>query len=100
MGAITIDKTDTINASADRVWEILSDEFTDVGSWASAVDHSEAHDKAPAPAGASTGRRTCQVPGFGFTDERFTRFDAANKTFSFSVDAEKIPDFFQNMEST
>jgi hypothetical protein len=100
MGSITIDKTDTINASAERIWEILSDEFTDVGSWASAVDHSEAHTKAPAPAGASTGGRTCEVPGFGFTDERFTRFDEANKTLSFSIDAEKIPDFFKNMEST
>ena len=100
MGAITIDKTDTINASSERIWEILSDGFTDIGSWASAVDHSEAHDKAAAPAGASAGGRTCQVPGFGFTDERFTHFDEANKTLSFSVEAEKIPGFFKNMEST
>lgn len=100
MGAITIDKTDTINASADRVWEILSNGFADVGSWASAVDHSEAHDKAAAPAGAAVGGRTCEVPGFGFTDERFTRYDDGNKTFSFSIEAEKIPDFFKNMEST
>ena len=100
MGAITITKTDTIDASAARIWEILSDEFTDVAGWASSVDHSEAHDKATAPAGATVGGRTCEVPGFGFTDERFTRYDEANKTFSFSVDAEKIPDFFKNLEST
>ena len=95
MGAITIDKTDTINASAERVWEILSDEFADVGSWASVVDHSQAHTKAAAPAGATAGGRTCEVPGFGFTDERFTRYDEANKTFSFSVEAEKIPGLLQ-----
>lgn len=100
MGAITIDKTDTINASADRVWEILSNGFADVGSWASAVDHSEAHEKAAAPAGAAVGGRTCEVPGFGFTDERFTRYDDADKTFSFSIEAEKIPGFFKNLEST
>ena len=100
MGAIAIDKTDTINASADRIWTILADEFADVSNWASAVDHSEAHDKAAAPAGATSGGRTCQVPGFGFTDERFTHYDEANKTFSFSIEAEKIPGFFKNMEST
>ena len=100
MGAISIDKTDTINASADRIWEILSDGFADIGTWASAVDHSEAHTKAAAPAGATAGGRTCEVPGFGFTDERFTHYDEANKTFSFSVEAEKIPGFFKNMAST
>lgn len=40
------------------------------------------------------------MAGLGFTDERFTRYDAAEKTFSFSVEAEKIPSFFKNMEST
>lgn len=101
MGAISISKTDTINASAERLWEILSDEFTDVGLWASGVDHSGTNAEATeVPDGAQVGGRTCEVPGFGFTDERFTRYDAANKTFSFSVDAAKIPSFFKNLEST
>jgi ribosome-associated toxin RatA of RatAB toxin-antitoxin module len=101
MGTIKVEKTDTINASADKLWHILSDEFTDVGKWASSVDYSEANAAATdVPAGAEVGGRTCEVPGFGFTDERFTRYDEANKTFSFSVEAEKIPGFFKNMEST
>lgn len=98
MENIAITKTDTINTSAERVWEILSDEFTDISSWARNVVNSEANDSAETL--AVGGGRVCEVPGFGFTDERFTRYDEANKTFSFSVEAEKIPGFFKNMEST
>jgi hypothetical protein len=98
MGNIAITKTDTINTSAERVWEILSGEFTDISSWARNVAHSKARESADTL--AVGGGRVCEVPGFGLTDERFTRYDESNKTFSFSVEAEKIPGFFKNMEST
>jgi hypothetical protein len=67
----------------------LSDDFTDISSWARNVANSEANDSVETL--AVGGGRVCEVPGFGFTDERFTRYDEANKTFSFSVEAEKIP---------
>lgn len=99
MGAIDITKTDTINADADELWRILSEEFEDVSNWASSVDHSEAnHQATNTPEGAPAGR-LCTVPGFGITDERMTRFDDTERSFAFAVEAEKIPSFFRNMES-
>lgn len=99
MGAIDITKTDTINADAAEVWRILSEEFEDVSKWASSVNHSEANQNATdTPEGAPAGR-LCAVPGFGITDERMTRFDDTERSFAFSVEAEKIPSFFRNMES-
>ena len=99
MGAIAITKTDIVHADPDHVWRILSEEFDDVDNWASSVNHSEANDQATnTPEGAPAGR-LCTVPGFGITDERMTRFNDAERSFAFSVEAEKIPSFFRNMES-
>ena len=99
MGAINISKTETVNADADHIWRILSEEFDSVDGWASSVNHSEMNTKATnTPEGAPPGR-LCTVPGFGVTDERMTRYDDAERSFAFSVDAEKIPGFFTNMES-
>ena len=99
MGAIVITKTDTIDADADHVWRILAEEFDDVDAWASSVDHSEHNARATnTPEGAPAGR-LCTVPGFGVTDERMTRFDVEERSFAFSVEAEKIPGFFTDMES-
>lgn len=99
MGAIKISKTETVNADADHIWRILSEEFDSVDNWASSVNHSEMNDGATnTPEGAPPGR-VCTVPGFGVTDERMTRYDDAERSFAFSVEAEKIPGFFTNMES-
>lgn len=101
MGKIEITETETVNASADRLWEILSDDFLSVSTWASTVDSSEANPAAvPARAGAATGGRLCEVPGFGQTDERITRHDADNKSIAYSVAAKKIPGFVKGMENT
>jgi len=101
MGKIDITETATVNASADRLWEILSDDFLSVSTWASTVASSEAAPAAVrALAGAATGGRLCEVPGFGQTDERITRQDAATKTISYSVAAKKIPGFTKGMENT
>lgn len=76
MGTIRVERIESIEASADRLWQILADEFTEVASWASTIDHSKANADAPTRIdGASTGGRVCEIPGFGVTDERFIRFD-------------------------
>lgn len=101
MGKIDITKTITVNAPADRLWEILSDDFLSVSTWASTVDSSEANPAAaPALPGAVTGGRLCEVPGFGQTDERITCHDAATRTIAYSVAAKKIPGFVKGMENT
>jgi hypothetical protein len=100
MGAISVERTESFEASADRLWQILADEFTDIASWASGIDRSKANaDATILIDGAPSGGRVCEVPGFGVTDERFTRFDAENKSFAYSVKAGKTPGFVKDFQS-
>lgn len=93
---LEISSTFVVNASADRIWEIMVDEFTDVAAWASGLASSRPNPRAPGSDGTPEGR-VCEVPGLGFTDERFTVFDPAGRTFGYSVDAEKVPSFLSGM---
>lgn len=100
MGKLEIANTYTIDAPADRLWEILVDQFTDVGSWVSGLDDSGPNPNLPPVAdGDDPTGRACVVPGLGVTDERITVFDPARRTFGYSVQAEKIPSFVHNMEN-
>jgi hypothetical protein len=100
MGTISIERTESFEASADRLWQILADEFTNVASWASSIDHSKANaDAMNHIDGAPAGGRVCEIPGFGVTDERFIRFDAENKSFAYSVKAGKMPGFVRDFQS-
>lgn len=99
MGTLRIANTYTIDASAERLWEILVEEFTDVASWASGLDASGANPNLPASEGDDPTGRSCVVPGLGATDERITVFDPAKRTFGYSVQAERIPSFVHGMEN-
>ncbi len=101
MGQLNISKTTTIDTSADKLWTILADQFTDVGSWSSSVASSGPNQAANIVLdGAPVGGRICEVPGFGSTDERLTHFDADKKTFTYSLTADKIPRFVTGMRNT
>lgn len=41
MGKIEIERETTIDVTVEELWQILSDGFTDVGSWASLVNWSK-----------------------------------------------------------
>jgi hypothetical protein len=98
MPTYTLAKTATIDAPADRIWEILDNEFSQVGHWASAVDHSTTNLQLVADADGAAQGRVCAVPGFGTTDERVTRHDAASRSFAYTVSAEKLPGFVKGTE--
>ena len=98
MPTFTLTKTATIKAPADRVWEILDGEFAQVGHWASTIDHSTSNLQIVPDAGGAAQGRVCAVPGFGTTDERVTRRDAASKSFAYSVSSEKLPGFVKGTE--
>lgn len=98
---ITVTSTVELAAPADRAWSILADEFETVSHWASTIPASGHNPLAgPARDGAPTAGRSCTIPGFGVTDERFTHFDVARRTFTYSVKATKMPGFVKGVTNT
>ncbi|MEM9516890.1 MAG: SRPBCC family protein [Actinomycetota bacterium] len=92
-----ITKQFTIEAPVERVWSILADDFENVYDWATGLESSAPHPEAPRHADGTAGGRVCQVPGFGFTDERVVAYQPDQHVIAYSVEAEKIPGFVQNM---
>lgn len=87
-----------IDASADRVWEVVAREFDRVGAWSSAVESSGPNVKAAIPEGATVGGRICATPGFGDLEETFTDYSEENKQFTFVVTG--MPSFISLAQNT
>lgn len=93
--------TETVAASPETIWKILSDDFLNVSEWAGGVNSSKANPDAPAgPNGSPYGGRICDVDGIGVTDERVIAYDAAARTLAYSISAKKIPFFVDSMTSS
>ena len=73
----------TIEASADRVWEILGHQFATVGEWATAIDDSGPTDE---PTDGLPGR-VCQtgMRAFPAVTERIVNFDETNRTLTYEA---------------
>ncbi len=91
-----IERNMLLDAPIDRVWEIVGEEFADIGSWATAVPSSTVLE-GDAVEGAPTAGRTCAVavPGFDYLEETLTEFDATTKSFTFEINA-GLPGFVTN----
>lgn len=101
MPTIKRDATIEISASADDLWKILADEFTEVSKWVDAVITSGPNPAAPDGVnGSRYGGRVCDVQGLGKTEEVLTAYDADSHTFSYSVAAANFPDFLTKLETT
>tara|TARA_B110000211_G_C14056203_1_gene543489 strand:+ start:1518 stop:1997 length:480 start_codon:yes stop_codon:yes gene_type:complete len=87
----------TINASAEKVWNIIGLNFADVGKWDGAVSKSIINKQATIVNGSPYGGRICET-SFGKISEKFTAYDEAGMTFSFQGDI-KSP-IFSNVIST
>ena len=72
----------TINASAEKVWDILAHQFVDVGVWARSVPKSEVNHTPPKVNGSPVGGRLCDT-SIGHISEEFTAYDEEGMTFSF-----------------
>ena len=70
-----IKKQFTIDASTDRVWDILVDQFEDVADWATGVTTSVPRPETTVYPDGTSGGRVCEVIGFGATDERLVHYD-------------------------
>ena len=98
--SLSIKKRFTVDTSPERIWEIMIDDFEDVAEWVSGLDSSGSNHEAAPLADGTVGGRVCEIPGFGFTDERIVTYEPAAKTFAYSVEAEKIPSFVKNLTNT
>ena len=87
-----------IDASADRVWEVVAHDFDRVGMWSSAVASSGPNIDAVVPDGATVGGRICATPGFGDLQETFTEYSEENKQFTFVVSG--MPSFITLAQNT
>ena len=85
----------TINASADKVWEILGTQFNNISEWSSLVVTSNAIPNLPEGSG-----RICHVKGFGETVEKLTDFDNQRREFTFTLESAKTPFFLKNIANT
>ena len=72
----------TVNASAEKVWDILGRDFANIGVWSTAVSHSVANDTLASVNNSPVGGRFCDT-SFGKISEEFTAYDDDKKTFSF-----------------
>jgi len=87
----------TINAPAEKVWDILGHQFTDVGKWSRLVSQSVINNDAPKVNNSPVGGRLCET-SIGKISEEFTAYDEEGMTFSFKgVITSKV---FSNVIST
>ena len=79
MGQLNNKKIIEVNASIDKVWDIIGPNFADISNWARGINHSWINENAAkkfedAPAGG----RFCDVQGFGKMQEDILNYDPAN----------------------
>ena len=72
----------TVNASTEKVWDVLDRDFANIGVWSTAVSHSVVNDKIASVNNSPVGGRLCET-SFGKVSEEFTAYDDDKKTFSF-----------------
>ncbi len=72
----------TINAPAEKVWDILAHQFADVGSWARSISESSVNRDAQNVGNSPVGGRVCST-SIGHISEEFIDYDEEGMTFSF-----------------
>ena len=82
----------TINASADRLWQILGDDYAKVGEWTTQVLSSQ-----PNPDLRVGEGRVCVTDGFGDAKETLTQYDEQKRELAYVATIEKMPFFVKEM---
>ncbi len=85
----------TVNAPADKVWQIVGTEFNEVSKWADPVLDSQAN---PNLSNEEKGR-ICQVKGAGEVVETIYRYDDQSRELAFILTGKKIPFFMRKIDS-
>ena len=93
---MNIRKQMTIEASADRAWEILGTNYVRAGDWASAVYVSGARPGWPEVTAAPVAGRTCETSLGPFT-ESIEAYDEARRHIAYSASGAKMPGFVRSL---
>ena len=95
--SMRISNTTRIEAPAEQVWAILSEQFDDVMAWSTDVSESAADPSAPVPTGASMGGRICTTT-VGVIEERITSYSNDQMQMTFKING--MPSFVREAAST
>lgn len=79
-----IDETIMVDATIDRVWEVLGKQFASVSDWASSVAHTEARDSVGVNGSICT-TRGCEINGFGEIAEKLLYYSDEEHEFAYVI---------------
>ena len=82
----------TVNASAEKLWQILGEDYDRVGEWTSEIPSSAPNPDLPTGQG-----RVCKTDGFGDAKETITKFDETRRELAYVAEIEKMPFFVKEM---
>ena len=92
-----ISRTLNVNASIDQLWEIIANDYENVGQWASAVQQSRANTEAKKVIGSPVGGRVCETD-LGPFKETIEVFDSTRKELIYSAQGKAMPFFVKNLK--
>ena len=88
----------TVNASADRLWEIMGLQFAEVSHWASSIYASRERNSSTVPPGAPCAGRVCET-SMGSFKEQILAYDDRRKTLAYDAKGDKMPFFVKHLEN-
>lgn len=88
---MNVERQVTINASADKVWDIVGTKFNDIAKWASFVY--ESHGNPDLEPGEG---RVCETQ-FGPVVENMKAFDATQRTLTHTILGQSTPPFMKDI---
>lgn len=89
----------TVNASANRLWEIMGIQFADISKWASSVYASHGHYNGTRLQEAPYSGRVCET-SIGTLKEQILLYDDQSRTISYDAKGKQMPFFVTNMKNT
>lgn len=86
MLAVRVSSETIIDASADRVWEIVAHQFARIGEWATAIPASRPSPQAPGVPEAPVAGRVCAtgLPIVRSVEETIVGYDEANRSLTYT----------------
>ncbi len=88
----------TVNASANKVWDIIGHQFDRVSDWASGVYASHGIKTDAVFQDAAYSGRTCETK-IGFLNETITQYDEQQKIVAYKAKGDKMPFFVKGMSN-